>query len=120
MFPLWRECAVLCYFPIYTFSGRVYVQPPHKITERTVVMGLSMFAISAAFSSKYRGILLLNFLIAVCAAIAFGSYAADEVARIDDMPSIFLYFVAIFAILEWSWRHFHDDEDCPVYKTFKK
>lgn len=92
----------------------------HSISERTVVMGLSMFALSAAFASKYRGIVLLNITIGFFAALIYGSYTIDEKATFRGIPSILLYGVIVLSILEWSWRHFHDDEDCPIYKTFNK
>ena len=83
-------------------------------------MGLSMFSMSTAFISKYRGIVLLNVAIGFGSALVYGSYKTDQIGTIFGIPSIFLFMEVVFAIIEWAWRHFHDDEDCPIYKTFNK
>ena len=95
----------------------IYSKPKH-ISERSVVIALSTYAFSLAFSTKFRLVSLSSIVIAFLAGGFYGSVADDNNYDVWSLPAITIYILIIYAIGERYHRHINEDEVCSFYDTF--
>ncbi|WP_179415366.1 hypothetical protein HDF19_09915 [Mucilaginibacter sp. E4BP6] len=95
-----------------------YSKPIHHITEKSVVIALSTYAFSLAFSTKFRVISLINIVIAFVAGGLYGS--VEDQLNFDpwSVPAVTIYVLVIFAIAERYHRHINENEICWFYSVF--
>jgi hypothetical protein len=114
--------SILCYvlMPLSPFFFEYLYTHPHKIATRSVVIALSTYSFTTAFSTKFRIISIILIVTGFLSGGMYGSVAADEDATTWCIPAIFLYGIILMSVLEWSWRHFFENEDCLFYTIFQK
>ena len=83
------------------------------------MIAVSVYAFSLAFGTKFRVIDITMIFIGFMSGGTYGSVKSKEVATFFCIPSLMIYSLVAYAICEWAWRHFFEDEVCWYYTIFQ-